>query len=173
MEKWAEIANTAGGVIADYAVMIITTPQNAPILVAAWWLVERTDGLISWWIASPRYTKTQRVRLRGLADWGKQGAAAFWCLLLAMVPGAQQPICAAADTPDCHTWVERIAAPIAMGLALSGLHKVIAFGYRKLGGKPRLRRIVCANCRKPAELRELNQPCPNCGQPPHEVTSRG
>lgn len=158
---WTQVIQWAEG--------IALNPINYPILGVTWVIIELMDPLVRWLIDGAKQASA-RVRLYQLAGIGKRFAAVFWCSLFVWVPLAQPELCQEAVTKVCQTLMERLSVGAVLGFALTGGHAVGAALYRKAVKEKKKRKIICANCKSTALVFSLSDPCPICGQPPHEVT---
>jgi len=158
--------------LSQWAMSIVQNPINLPILGATWVIIEALDPLFLWVVDSPGRTAQARVRLYQLVGIGKRLAAVFWCSLAVWIPLAQPELCVEVAAAGCQTIIERIAVGAVLGFSLTGGHWAAKVVYRKVRGEKRQRRIICVACRKKVLVADLADPCPQCGESPHEVTRR-
>lgn len=156
-------------IVADHVAAIATTPENAGLLVLSWGLVEAFAPLFAVLVELPEKGPT-RLAVYRVARAGKRVAATLWCLILVWVPYAQPPLCEGPPADGCHTVIQRLTTAVVLGGVLSLGHYWVARGLRRIRGGEKSRRVICANCHRAVALETLQQPCPNCGKPPHEVT---
>ena len=157
----------------EYSRALLTTPENALLLAVSWVCVEAVAPIAAFVVALPGWSGRQRLMIYGLLGALKNFAAVFWCSILVWIPHAQPALCAATSGhPPCQNFAERVATGIVLGGALAAGHKLIAPRVRKMIGRPKRHRFVCANCRKIIQIEYTSDPCPACGQTPHEVTRR-
>lgn len=168
MEQATEIL----AIIWAFTVEIFRSPANYAILVVAWFAVEITGPVLRFLVSLPRVTRKTRLQLYGLLRHGKRIGSTLWCLILTWVPYAQPDLCGPGRLEGCQTIMSRLAVAVVLGGGLALGHRAIAARLRKAFGVAKLHRITCSNCRKGIKVTSLEDPCPECSEVPHEVTTR-
>ena len=153
--------------------------QNAIIMFGTWMLIEVLQTpVIQFVTMHPRLAK-RRLQLHNAQKYGKRVAAVFWCSGIVWIPYAQPPLCSTAVidgwdvlVPEgCQTVFNRVVLGIILGGLLSSSHWAGAIAFRKLTGRKKKVWVKCVNCDEKVQVESLDDHCPKCGEPPHEVTS--
>ncbi len=166
-----EYATEIWEIVWAFTVEIFRSPANYAILVVAWFAVEVTGPVFAFLVSLPKMKRPTRLRLHSLLFKGKQVGSTLWCVILTWVPYAQPDLCGRDRAEGCQTIMDRLAVAVVLGIGLAVAHRIIAPRLRKMLGRSKLHRITCSNCRKGIRVSSLEDPCPECGQVPHEVTS--
>ncbi len=166
-----EYANELWLIVWEFIKGTFSNPANLAILVVAWALIEALSPLFAFVVSLPKVNKSARLQLHNLVKKGKQQAAVFWCAVGTWVPYSQPELCGAELTEGCQTIMDRLAVAVVLGYGMSVIHWFIAPKIRKALGNTKMHRITCSNCRKGVKVSSLDDPCPICGEIPHEVTS--
>ncbi|HEU02309.1 hypothetical protein LCGC14_2721050 [marine sediment metagenome] len=166
-----QYATEIWAIVWAFTLEIYRSPANYAILVVAWFAVEATGSLFSLLISLPKLRKPTRLRLYGLVQRGKFYGSALWCAILVWIPYAQPDLCGADRAEGCQTIMGRLAVAVVLGLGLSVGHKLVAPRLRRILGRAKTRRVVCSSCRKSVKIGSFEDPCPECGEVPHEVTA--
>lgn len=158
------MVDTLSDLIAPYV-----TGSNGAILVGTWSVIELMSPAVNAVVMS-RLMLPYRLKLYAAAKHGKRVAALIWCSGLVWIPTLQPPLCDAEGLGACQTVLERLATGAALGVCLSFGHMSAARAIRRLTGSTKKVVIACAHCGHKSKVESLSEPCPSCGQPPHEVT---
>ena len=156
----------------------LTNYQNAIIMFVTWMGIEVMSPLVRATIMHARLLP-YRLKLHNAVKYGKRIAAVVWCSGIVWIPHAQPELCqkpvvegVEVLTPEgCQSIFTRVAIGVILGGLLSSGHWAGAIAYRKLTGRKKKVWVKCVNCDAKVEVESLDDPCPKCNEPPHEVTS--
>ncbi len=168
-----EYANEIWLIVWAFIRETFSNPANLAVLMVAWFAVEVTGGFVRFAISLPsKMTKTTRLKLYGGLQKGKRYGSTCWAALLMWVPYSQPALCGPEMVAGCQTIMSRLSTAVILGLGLAVGHRLIAPRLRKIMGRGKTYRITCSNCRKGVKVASLEDACPQCGEVPHEVTSK-
>ena len=156
----------------------LTNYQNAILMFVTWMGIEVMTPLVRAVVMNKKRVK-YRLALYNLQKYGKRVAGILWCSGLVWIPYAQPALCersvvegVEALTPEgCQTVFTRVALGVILGGLLSSGHWAGAIAFRKLTGKKKKVWVKCVNCDEKVQVESLDDRCPKCNDPPHEVTS--
>lgn len=160
----------------DWLFQYILTANNGFILFGTWVGVELMGPVFVWVVSRPAFVK-HRLTLYGMVRKGKTHAAALWCSILVWVPTAQPTLCGddvadvdAANDAGCQLLFHRLVLGPGLGYFLMLIHRYALAKILKKLGFGKTMKTVCINCKKTVKVEAMDDPCPECAHPTHQVT---